>query len=327
MSDLQALPAFLMRGLASDPTLALAVTAAWLDPGHFFPEEYTEDYIAYADRYRDDDPACALMFALGVARRCFPEVYAGTVQRIRAGDSHRQVTTFYCAALSERYPHIELWGIEDMIYGVPCQWAGLEPCGPEFVDEHPQLVALLADFGVAPREHTSSLSGEALYVCIAEADYELAYRRATPLIHSLIAQDAQPYGDLAFLLMWLFSASGNSLVDHSYDSYADAGFEPLEWEPDTLQLVDEAHQQAEIILQAAQRGLEHLQADDALRAALRRNVQRVSKALERNKNDVKRIRLDWPGRAGPGRAEDGAPGETGPDAALLQLRACYAPDD
>lgn len=323
MNELQSLPAFLMQGLAGDPTLALALTAAWLDPAHFFPQEYTEDYIAYADYH--DDPEGALMFALGVARRCFPEVYTGTVQRIREGDDSRDASDFYCAALNERYPHIDLSHVDDMIYGVPCRWEGLEPCSQEFIEEHPDLVSVLAEFGAVPGERR--LYDSTTYVCIEEADYESAYRIAAPLIHSLIEQDAQPYADMAFLLMWLFSASGNSLIDHSYDSYYDAGFEPLEWEPDTLQLVDEAHRQAEIILEAALRGLQILQADDALQDAFQRNVRRLSRALERNENHVNRIRLDWPRWTGPGRAEDGGPGETSPDAALLQLRDCYAPED
>ena len=327
MNELKSLPAFLGKALLGDPALRLATLTAWLDPAHFYPEEYVEDYPYYADRFHDEDGQAALMYALGIARRCFPEVYAVTVQRIRRGDTRRQVTQFYCAALNTRYPHVELWDIEDMLYGVPCQWAGLEPLSPEFVTDHPELVALLADFGIAPQEHTSSLSQEAIYTCVDDTDFEMAACCASPLIHSMVALDGQPWADIAFLLMWLFSASGNSLVDHSPDSYWDAGFEPLEWEPDTLQLVDEAHRQAAIVLGAARRGLDILQKDVTMRNALRRNVKRVKGALEREDHDVKPIRLNWPPWNGAERAEECRPGDAESDAALLLLRRSYAQDD
>lgn len=315
MTDLQALPAFLRGALLGDVTRSLALAAAWLDPLRL--EDTDPEFPFYEEVH--DDPQAALLMALGIARRCFPGIYASALALARQGQGLQQLADHYCAAVSLLYPHIALWELADMLYGVPCRWAGLEPCGPDFPNNHPELVDLLADFGVTPQQEQHAIAPEHTFTCIAEADYEQAYSVARPIINSLLAQAAQPYGDLACLLLWLFSASGNSLIDLSYDAYYDAGFETLDWEPGILQDVNEAHQQAGVILEAAGNGLLVLQTDTPLRAAFRRNIQRVKTAHERKQTDV---RFHWPRRAA-----NGARGDPGADPVLLLLRDAYAPDD
>lgn len=324
LAELQAAPAFLVRAMQQDVALSLAQAAAWLDPLHFLDPELVED--TYYDGAYEEDPDALVLFALGVARRCFPATYCALVDGLRAGRDFRQVESAFAEGVRAAYPHIELDSLYDMVYGVPLPFVGLDVPAPDFLDAHPDYAALLSEF--FDLEPTAARPGgwREAYQVIDDDDFEALRSLAGPLIHSLIAQDRQPCADLAFLLMYLFSCTGNSLLDFSADTYWDAGFEPLEWEPERLDMADEACREMVIVLDAAERAMQLLAIDEELSRALKNTIAAL-KAAERNEDGNDPVALNWPDGYRAGGAEPGDPGDTGPDAALVFLRSAFAEAD
>lgn len=314
MTTLHMLSQFLAATLRQDPALTLAQAVAWLDPILLYPILlYPEEDALDALYYSDIDDEAALTYALSVARRCFPEIYVETIRRIRAGWDYGQITNFYCDALAECHPYIDLCYLHDMAYGIPCQWEGVELSLLRFPDEHPDLAAFLQGFfDITPHSNRSGY-------CFDAVDVEMAHKIAVPITQSLIREMRQPCADLAFLMMWIFGTSGNSLIDCSREEYYDYGHEPLDWEPDTLKMVDEAHAYAAIILSAAKRGLGLLQTNDAIAETFRHNVTRIETALKRENTHA---HINWPRWA-----DTSASGGTDADATLVHLRHYYAPED
>ncbi|MBN1121799.1 MAG: hypothetical protein JXJ17_12025 [Anaerolineae bacterium] len=318
--ELQTVPAFLMHAMQNDVRISLANTAAWLDPLRLLEPGLIEE--AYFDGAYEEDPDALAMYALSVARRCFPSVYCELVEGLRAGWDFRQIESAFCAGLRRAYPHLELEALYDMVYGVPLPFVGLDVTSPEFLDDHPDYAALLADtFDLHPVS-TPATRWRNPYAVINENNFDAQQPIARHVIKSLIAQDCQPCADLAFLLMFLFSCTGNSLLDFSANAYWEVGFEPLDWEPDALSMTDEACREMTIVLYAVGRSMQRLAEDDALSSALKTNIAAL-KAAERIEN----VALNWPDGHRSGSLEPGAPGETGPDSCLLFLRHCYAETD
>lgn len=316
-AELKSAPALLAQAMQGDVTLSLALAAAWLDPLRFFEPGWGEE--AYGD---EEDPDALCLYALGVARRCLPVTYCELVEGLRGGWGLRQVEGAFRAGLRRAYPHLELSSLEDLLYGVPLPFAGLEVASPDFLTEHPRLAALLAGcFDLHPAA-VPATRWQGAYRAIDEGDFDALRPLAERLIRSLIAQDRQPYADLAFLLMVLFSCTGSSLLDSSADAYFDAGFEPLEWEPETLAMADEACREAALVLEAAGRALDLLEEDEALSRALHSNIAAL-RAAERMGD----VTLHWPDGHRARGAEPGAAGDAGADAALVFLRDCYVQAD
>jgi len=312
-TDLQHLMSHLGGLLRCDPALSLAQIAAWLDPLHFLPDDLLDDLLYDG---REDFETLAL-HALVVARRCIPTLYTEMVAGVRSGWSAKQIEHHFCAGLKGRYPHLDLYSLYDMLYGIPVTFVGLAVTSPEFLEQHPWLAEFLTEmFGLTP---STTMQWQSEVLAIDEADYDHAVKVARPLVKSLIAQNTQPYADLAFLLMYLFSMTGNSLLDFTTDEYWDMGYEPLWWEPDNLTLAEEACQQVEVMLDAVFRALDTLQADRQLKQSLTNNIAAVQQAIERNEPHAE---LDW--SAGhPG----GGAGDTTPDPQLLLLRDCFIEED
>jgi hypothetical protein len=161
-------------------------------------------------------------------------------------------------------------------------------------------------------------------VVIPNADFEAASNIARPVIRSLVAQDCQPYADLALMLLYLFSLTGNSLLDTTADDYWEAGCEPLFWEREQLEMAQEASRETRIVLDATNRALRLLDKRLDIAEALIHNIAASRAALERNEPHVT---FDWPRRGRTRRAGKGARRGTGPGACLLLVRDCYAQED
>ena len=71
--------ALLAQAMLDDPFLALANAVAWLDPLWQMPEDY---------EYEEGEDAA---MALDVTRSVFPDIYAGAVERIRAGATYAEL--------------------------------------------------------------------------------------------------------------------------------------------------------------------------------------------------------------------------------------------
>lgn len=317
--ELEQAASYLARGMAHDTTLGLAVAAAWLDPLRFCENVYEDDMLG-----NEEDPETLTRFAATVARDCSPRLYVEVMQGLRRGLTFAQFEHAFCDALRKQYPHLAPFSLYDMIYGLPLDFCGLEPTSPEFLTHYHKLAAiLLRYFGVNPvsawnyQQDTESMA-------IPDDQIEAAREVARPVIDSLIDQDRQPYADLSLLLMYLFSITGNSLLDYTVDEYWDAGFEQFQWDSQGLEIADEAMLQARLVLDAADRALKALEMGTDIAQALFDNVAAASAALERKETHV---HLTWPARSRNRCAAKSYRRAAGADAGLLFVRHCYAQDD
>lgn len=305
----------LLDALRSHPRARLALAAAWLDPLLLVDHDTLDEYPYYTGGLPDEQ--AGLLYALDIARRCLPELYAATLDRTRRGATPDELEDAFCQALKARYDFMDIDSYEELSYGVPCAWSGLEPWDPNFPDHYPELEAILRDaFGLRRHEADDEF---------APGDLSAARDAALLLVRSLAAEQRQPCADLGCLLLWLFSLSGNSLVDHTAEEYAEMGYEPLDWHPTVLDNVALAHRQAALIVEAANRALDHLRQDPQLAAALRRNARRALYLLA--KGDHCHARFRWPGQPARRLPADGAPGTAEPDDPVLFLRHHHAAPD
>jgi hypothetical protein len=304
----------LLAALRAHPRARLALAVTWLDPLLLADQDILDEY-PYSSGSQAGDQA-GLLYALDITRRALPELYAATLDRTRRGATPAQVEADFCAALNARYDFMDLTCYEDLSFGVPCAWAGLEPWDPDFPDQHPELEAILqAAFGLRRDERGELEPGE----------LTAARDAAARLIDSLVAEQRQPCADLACLLLWLFSLSGSSLVDYTAEEYAEMGYEALEWHPTVLDNVARAHREAALIIQSAGRALDHLRQHPPLSTALRRNARRALKLLA--KGDRRHARYAWPGQPARRHAAGGAPGTAQPDDTVLFLCDHYGTPD
>lgn len=318
-TDLQDASRLLVRGMKQDATLSLALVAAWLDPLWFSKVDPIDDLAG-----NEGDEGALTLFALGVARTCSPLLYVEAVQGLRSGWTFTQFEAAFCAGFRREFRFLPLSSIEEMIYGVPLDFSGLEQTGPEFASQHPDLAAVLDRyFDVRPVAEPRPWRDEP-YAAIPEADFEAASNVARPVIRSLVAQDCQPYADLALMLLYLFSITGNSLLDYTADDYWEAGYEALYWEREHLEMAGEACREARIVLDATDRALAVLDARSDVAGALAECVAASRAALERNEPHVT---FDWPIRGRSRRAGQGVQRGTGPGAGLLLVRDCYAQEN
>ncbi|MCC6567523.1 MAG: hypothetical protein IT298_17335 [Chloroflexi bacterium] len=284
MNILNETAALLSAALTTDPLLLLASAAATFDP---FWNVEDEDEI-------EPDP---LEVGLRVARGAFPDVYAEAVEQLRQGATFAELDRLICSAISAK--GIPLDDLCMMSWGIPLYAYGAELTEPEFYAAHPDLLPILALFGV----EVPDCVGE--QVDVPERAYDIG--RALAL--SLHAQDDPALRQVGWLLGWLFSVTGNSLVDCSDDALAD--IEPLSWSPEDIAFAVEMIEEADEIMADAMAGLQHLLVVPQLLAALERNVMLVQK---KGKRDEHHSSLEWP------RTQDGADRTAVTDAVVLQLR-------
>lgn len=311
MISLQQVPRFLMDAMRADARLALAEAAVWLDPVHFFADDFLED------AWYDIDEESLLIQAVSIARRCLPGAYAGVVYAMRQKAPFDEVEDVFCDAFNAAYPHMDLSTLEDIHYGLPLSFLGVDPETADFIHDHPRLARVLTE------DFSLPLSDDR-YRAFDEDDLSQAADVARLLRDSLRATGTQPYIDLLFLLAWLFAASGNSIVDWTAEEWYDSGFEPLHWEPDQLAFADEVHAEASTIVDAALRALDVLEAYPPMRLIWRENIARARRAKEENDTHV---RLTWPEWDRIGRFEDRHPGTAASDAALLLVRGADSEED
>ncbi|MBW7880997.1 MAG: hypothetical protein H3C32_17010, partial [Anaerolineae bacterium] len=186
-----------------------------------------------------------------------------------------------------------------MSWGIPLYAYGAELTVSEFYAAHPDLLTILALFGVEVPDDV----GE--QVDVPERAYDIG--RALAL--NLHAQDDPALRQVGWLLGWLFSSTGNSLVDCSDEALAD--IEPLSWASDDVAFAVEMIEEANDIMADAMAGLQQLLAVPPLLAALQRNIMLVQKKGNR---DEHLSHLEWP------RTQDGADRTAVADAVVLQLR-------
>ncbi len=276
MTDLVQLQELLVTGMNTDPMLCLANVVAWLDP---FWDDFTDE----DDDYAGDD---SLGLALRVVRNSFPTIYVQVIEQLRDGWSWDDIDRFVCREIEKL--GIPLENLEWMGYGIPLPSYGVRLEEPDFYQSHADLIPLLAPFGIDPTADDDTVDVP-----------EYAH-----IVGQFIAEDLEQHPDeryrqLSWLMQWLFSCSGNSVIDLDYDTMCE--FQPLTWDKDDLGFAIAIIQEADEIMPEALKGLAFLQSKPEVFAAVDDNVQRIYKALSKQpkekQRDKPRVRCVWPSLA------------------------------
>jgi hypothetical protein len=280
----------LAAAMLDDPLLCLANAVTWLDPLWQFADD--------EDVYEEGD---GVGLALGITRSAFPDIYAGAVERIRFGSSYNELDHYICGEISAK--GIPLDNLEFMGYGIPLTACGIELSDPELYAARPDLLPLVNLFGIQPEPGHYSVEVP-----------NCAYTAGRIIADSLVKQADERLQQVGWAIAWLFSCSGNTLIDFDDESLAE--IQPLTWDEDDLAFAIELIEETDGMMQDVTAGLERLESNPDLLAALSAHVRHIYKVLakQKGKKDEPHVRLEWPPLVAGG---DGA---TVADPELLQLR-------
>ena len=273
MNAITAIYDHLAIALTTDPLLLLASAAATFDP---FWDDF-EDDIDY-----ETDP---LTIALQVTRGAFPDLYADAIERLRAGASYAELDRLLCGGISAK--GIPLDDLETIGWGIPLVALGVDLEDPEFYAVHSDLLPILAPFGIDIPE------GETYRIDIPEGIHQVG----SAIARSLHEQADPTLQQVGWLFGWLFSCTGNSLVDCTDEALSE--LQPLAWDPEDIAFAIEMIEEANGIMRDAMAGLEILKTTPDLKAALERHIATLSRELkQKGKLDERSIRLEWTGLGG-----------------------------
>ncbi len=259
--------------LTTDPLLLLASAAATFDP---FWDDF-EDEIDY-----ETDP---LTIALQVTRGAFPDLYAEAIERLRVGAAYAELDRLLCGGISAK--GIALDDLEAIGWGIPLVALGIDLEDPEFYAVHSDMLPILAPFGIDVPE------GETYRIEVPEGIYPVG----SAIARSLHEQSDPVLQQVGWLFGWLFSCTGNSLVDATDEMLSE--LQPLTWDPEDIAFAIEMIEEADGIMRDAMAGLEILKTTPDLWAALERHITILSRELkQKGKLDEQSIRLEWTGLGG-----------------------------
>lgn len=124
---------YLNQAMRGDSLLCLAQAVCWLDP------------LWQDDEYDVDEPMNA---ALSVTRRSFPDLYVEAIETLRQGASDDAIEQIICKEISAT--GIPLDTIEHLAFGIPLPAYGAMLDDPEFHANQPDVLPVLACFGISP---------------------------------------------------------------------------------------------------------------------------------------------------------------------------------
>ncbi len=258
----------LALALTGDPLLLLASAVATFDP-----------FWAAFDETDIDDETDPLQIALQVTRGAFPDIYAEAVERLRAGASYAELDRLLCTAITAK--GIPLDDLDSIGWGIPLNAVGVDLEDPEFYAVHSDLFPILAPFGIAIPE------GETYSVDVPEC----VYAAGRAVAASLTDHPDSALRQVGWAFAWIFSCSGNSLIDDTAESLAE--IPPLSWSAEDVAFAIELVEEADGILRDVQTGIETLKASPDLMAALERNVAHLYRELKKKGKLNERKRLCW----------------------------------
>ena len=154
---------------------------------------------------------------------------------------------------------------------------------PDLYAARPDLLPLVDLFGIRPEPGHYNVEVP-----------ECAYAAGRIIADSLVKQSDERLQQVGWALAWLFSCSGNTLIDFDDESLAE--IPPLSWDADDLAFAIELIEETEGMLRDVTAGLKLLEEQPHLLEALSDHVKRIYKVLEKQKGkkDEPRIRLEWP---------------------------------
>jgi len=176
--------------------------------------------------------------------------------------------------LRQRYQAISAKGIpiddlDSIGWGVPLSAVGIDLEDPEFYVVHSDLLPLLAPFGIAIPE------GQTYSVDVPEFVYAVGRAIAA----SLTDHTEPALRQVGWAFAWMFSCSGNSLIDQTNETLAD--IPPLSWSAGDVAFAIELIEEAEGILRDVQAGIETLKASPDLMADVGRNIAHLYRELKK----------------------------------------------
>ena len=262
---------FLINEMNNDPVLCLAKAVAWLDP---YWDEFTDE----DDDYGGDG---GLGMALRVIRSSFPILYVQVIEQLREGHSWDDIDRFVCREIEKL--GIPLENLEWMGYGIPLPSYGVRLEEPDFYESHPDVIPILAAFGIDP-----SLDNYTVDIP------ECAYAAGQLIAKNLEGHSDERYRELSWLMQWLFSYSGNSVIDLDYEAMCE--FQPLSWDKDDLEFAIAIIEEANVIMREVQAGLAFINNHNRLLIALQHNVHLIYQKMSRqnDKHEQPNIQLKWP---------------------------------
>lgn len=269
MNDLLQTYTFLNQAMQSDSLLCLAQAVCWLDPLWRGCDE---------DFYHDPDGI--LSAALVITRQLFPDLYVDAIDKLRQGATYTTVDQLICEGISNT--GIPLDNLEYLPYGIPLPAYGVELNDANFYTSHPEVIPILACFGISPEANP-------YHMTIPDCVYTAAEIIATDLAE----RPEEQYQQVAWLLRWLTSATNNSICD--WDAELMMEVEPLAWETNDLAFARVMIEEADEIMGDVLTGLYWLTSEPAVMQAMQDNIHRIYKAIQKKgkNHDAPNIRLKW----------------------------------
>jgi hypothetical protein len=273
------------------PATTLALTTLWLDP-IVFEEEYQPD-VNY-DAYENN----SLLFAISIARTCFPSVYTQAITGLRNGTPREQIQSRITTGIEETsgIPISDCFMDDSLPAYIPL-WSHAADYHEYWLKDQPVVAALLQYFGGVWEAYGGY--HPVFYMEVPDDASEIA----RIFYWSLQSQKDKRYSkQLAHLLIWTFGISGNSLVD--LDEETLWSINPLEWEPDQVQFASEMIAEANGIINNALLACVLLRYNLTANLALLANIERIRTTVREKGpfrddiDDPDRLNryygLDWP---------------------------------
>lgn len=196
------------------------------------------------------------------------------------GASYTDIDRLICDGITER--GIPLDNLEWIGFGVPMPAYGVELNDPDFYTTHPEVIPILACFGISPESNPYHMT---IPDCV--------YTAGRTIAADLENHPDERYRQISWLMQWLWSSSGNSSIDLSYEEICE--FQPLSWEKDEFEFAVAIIEEANSIMSDVLEGMGFLSSQPELLATLQHNVQRIYKAIDRqpDKRGDPRVCLIW----------------------------------
>lgn len=265
MNDFFTLHNALAHAINADSILCLAHAASWLDPLRGDADDID------MPESEDDN----VYIALHILRRAFPDIYFDALQAIRSGASYQQIDHMVCDAIQKQ--GIPLDSIEWIGWGIPLPAYGVNLDDPDFYTTHPDVIPVLACFGISPEPNPYN-------VVIPE----VTYKAAEIIADDLLQQDNDHWRHVGWLLKYLMSSTGNSSCDLDHETMSE--IQPFSWDTDDIAFAREIIEEADGIMSGVHAGLEWVNQNPAALKVLSRNIRKIYQT-KGQKNA--RYKLEW----------------------------------
>lgn len=254
MNILQQTLGALSGAITADPFLALARAACVFDP-------------MWCEGRTLDECENTIDGALIVARQIFPEMYIEAILMIHAGATYAQLEWFFCRAFTEK--GIPTDDLEYIGHGfIPIFSSGLTLVDSELEEYYPDEYAVLRAFAEPDEDEIEFVEHHGL--------------AAHLLVTSLADHPSEDWQNVSWMLQWMFSLSGNTIVDYDTEAVYES-VQPMDWTQENYEFAVEMMKEANEILDMAKRGVRFLRSNPDAYKLFCKNTRRALKAAKKGK--------------------------------------------